>query len=151
MCLSLSVVYRKTSVCSHNKTWNTTRKHPTLTFLGQLVSGFPVFIAAQDVVGDVHMAGCHVVDALGNGHTSRGRSHHSSAAADRTDRRWTQGHGRWGTCAPVRRKMKYRPMRILEIQSTVFPHHFKLTRHFPYPKTDLVHYYLSNVSGERGM
>lgn len=43
---------------------------PTLAISGQSVSRLPVFIAPQDVVGDVNVTGSHVVDPLGNSHTS---------------------------------------------------------------------------------
>lgn len=46
----------------------------TLTIGGQSVRRFPVFIAPQDVVGDVDVTGRHVVNPLGNSHTAwRGR------------------------------------------------------------------------------
>lgn len=38
----------------------------------ELFGRVPVFIAAQDVVGDVDVAGGHVVDALWDGHAARG-------------------------------------------------------------------------------
>ena len=44
----------------------------TLAGRGQPLGGLPVLVAAQDVVGDVDVAGRHVVDALGDGHTARG-------------------------------------------------------------------------------
>lgn len=43
---------------------------PTLAVRGQPLRGLPVFVAAKDVVGDVDMTGSHVMDALGNSHTS---------------------------------------------------------------------------------
>lgn len=42
----------------------------TLTIGGQSVRRFPVFIAPQDVVGDVDVTGRHVVNPLGNSHTA---------------------------------------------------------------------------------
>lgn len=43
------------------------REGGTFVLLGQLVSHVPVLVAAQDIVGDVDVAGSHVVDALGDG------------------------------------------------------------------------------------
>lgn len=39
----------------------------TFVLLSQLVSHVPVLIAPQDIVGDVDVAGSHVVDALRDG------------------------------------------------------------------------------------
>lgn len=77
--------------------------------MGELVGRVPVLIAAQDVVGDVDVAGGHVVDALRDGHGARrrgrrrgGRNHGSGVAVDRADGGGTQGHGRWCSCSPDR-------------------------------------------------
>lgn len=39
----------------------------TFILLSQLVSHVPVLIASQNIVGDVDVAGSHVVDALRDG------------------------------------------------------------------------------------
>lgn len=62
-----------------------------------------MLVAAQDVVGDVDVAGSHVVDALGDGDgPCRGRAGSARAASSRADGGWAQGHGRGGFCAPAR-------------------------------------------------
>lgn len=82
----------------------------TLALVGQFVGRVPVLVAAQDVVGDVDMAGSHVVDALRDGDAARGRgrgrggNHGSGVTVDRADRRGTQRHGRWCSCSPDRHK-----------------------------------------------
>lgn len=69
---------------------------PTLAIGGQPVGRLPVFVAPQDVVGDVDVAGGHVVDALGDGHASR-RARGPSGSAPRPS---TAGRGgaerEWG-------------------------------------------------------
>lgn len=82
----------------------------TFVLLGQLVSHVPVLVAAQDVVGDVDVAGSHVVDALGNGDgPRRGRAGAARAAPSRADRGRAQGHGRGGFCAPARGRERVSP------------------------------------------
>lgn len=44
---------------------------PTLTIGGQSVGRLPVFVAPQDVVGDVHVARSHVVDPLWYSYTAQ--------------------------------------------------------------------------------
>lgn len=77
----------------------------TFVLLSQLVSHVPVLVAPQDVVGDVDVAGSHVVDALRDGDgPRRGGAGGARAASSRVDGRRAQGHGRWCFCAPVRGK-----------------------------------------------
>lgn len=62
-----------------------------------------MLVAAQDVVGDVDVAGSHVVDALRDGDgPCRGRAGSARAASSRADGGRAQGHGRGGFCAPAR-------------------------------------------------
>ena len=72
----------------------------------QSLGGVPVFVAAEDVVGDVDVAGRHVVDPLGDGHAAGGggarlaRRAAAAATADGTDRRRTQREGRRSAGTP---------------------------------------------------
>lgn len=43
----------------------------TFIFLCEVVCHLPVLVAVQDVVGNVQVVGCHLVDALGNAYEGR--------------------------------------------------------------------------------
>lgn len=82
----------------------------TFILLRQLVSHVPVLVAPQDVVGDVDVAGSHVVDALRDGDgPCRGGAGGARAASSRADGGRAQGHGRRRFCAPARDKGGVRP------------------------------------------
>lgn len=69
-----------------------------------------MLVAPQDVVGDVDVAGSHVVDALRDGDGPRwGGAGGARAASSRADGGRAQGHGWWRFCAPVRGKGRVSP------------------------------------------
>lgn len=81
----------------------------TLALCGQLFCCVPVLVAPENVVGNVDVAGGHLVNALGDGHVAGGpgaRSAHTAAAP--TDWGETQRQGRWGACVPGKTETQYR-------------------------------------------
>lgn len=83
----------------------------TFILLSQLVSHVPVLVASQNIVGDVDVAGSHVVDALRDGDgPCWGGASGACAASGRADRGWTQGHRWWCFCAPARQKGRVSPL-----------------------------------------
>lgn len=86
---------------------------PTLAIRRQSVGCLPVLVAPQDVVGDVYVAGSHVVNPLGNSHSARwprctsGSSSRSSSSAAG----WggTEWEGRWSPIDSGKHRIEVRP------------------------------------------
>lgn len=85
-------------------TWSFVSCCPTLAISGQSVSSLPVFIAPQDIVGDVNVTGGHVVNALGDSHTSwrAGGTSRSSCCSSTSSSAAGWGGAEWeGRWSPI--------------------------------------------------
>lgn len=79
-----------------------------------------MLVAPENVVGDVDVAGGHLVDALGDGHIAGGPgARMARTAAAPTDWGETQRQGRRGACAPGKAERQYRGQGLeVKVQGT---------------------------------